>query len=41
VKRRLTRNCRLFDTDLFRRQIEAAYEKMWQTWAEGRPASAQ
>ena len=43
VKGRLTRNCPLFDTDFFRRQIEAAYEKMWQTWLEGkpRPASAQ
>jgi predicted O-linked N-acetylglucosamine transferase (SPINDLY family) len=41
VKKRLTRNCPLFDTDFFRRQIEAAYEKMWQTWLAGRPASAQ
>jgi predicted O-linked N-acetylglucosamine transferase (SPINDLY family) len=37
VKRRLTRNCPLFDTDFFRRQIEAAYEKMWQTWLAGKP----
>jgi len=41
VKKRLTRNCPLFDTDFFRHQIEAAYEKMWQTWLAGRPASAQ
>ncbi len=37
IKRRLTRSCPLFDTDFFRRQIEAAYEKMWQTWLEGKP----
>jgi predicted O-linked N-acetylglucosamine transferase (SPINDLY family) len=37
VKQRLTRNCPLFDTDLFRRRIEAAYEKMWQTWLAGKP----
>jgi predicted O-linked N-acetylglucosamine transferase (SPINDLY family) len=39
VKRRLTRDCPLFDTDLFRRRIEAAYEKMWQTWLAGKPAA--
>jgi predicted O-linked N-acetylglucosamine transferase (SPINDLY family) len=37
VKKRLTHNCSLFDTDLFRRQIEAAFEKMWQTWLAGKP----
>jgi len=37
VKQRLTRTCPLFDTDFFRRQIEAAYEKMWQTWLAGKP----
>jgi predicted O-linked N-acetylglucosamine transferase (SPINDLY family) len=37
VKKRLTRRCPLFDTDFFRRQIEAAYEKMWQTWLAGKP----
>ena len=37
VKKRLTHNCPLFDTDLFRRQIEAAFEKMWQTWLAGKP----
>jgi predicted O-linked N-acetylglucosamine transferase (SPINDLY family) len=37
VKKRLTRNCPLFDTDLFRRRIEAAYEKMWQIWLAGKP----
>jgi predicted O-linked N-acetylglucosamine transferase (SPINDLY family) len=41
VKRCRTRSCPLFDTDFFRRQIEAAYEKMWQTWLARRPASAQ
>jgi predicted O-linked N-acetylglucosamine transferase (SPINDLY family) len=37
VKKRLTRNCPLFDTGFFRRQMEAAYEKMWQTWLAGKP----
>lgn len=32
VKAKLTRNCPLFDTDLFRRNIEAAYLRMWQIW---------
>jgi len=35
VKRKLTRNCPLFDTDLFRRGIETAYRKMWQAWRAG------
>ena len=32
VKQKLTRNSPLFDTDLFRRRIEAAYEEMWRVW---------
>ncbi len=35
VKRKLTRNCSLFDTDLFRRGIETVYRKMWQAWLAG------
>ncbi len=35
VKRKLTRDCPLFDTDLFRRRIESAYERMWQAWRAG------
>jgi predicted O-linked N-acetylglucosamine transferase (SPINDLY family) len=35
IKQRLTRNSPLFDTDLFRRRIEAAYEMMWQAWRAG------
>ena len=35
VKSRLTRNCPLFDTDLFRRTIETAYARMWQMWLAG------
>ena len=35
VKSRLTRNCPLFDTDLFRRNIEAAYIRMWDNWLAG------
>ncbi|MCX7280827.1 MAG: hypothetical protein NTX21_04590, partial [Alphaproteobacteria bacterium] len=31
-KSRLTRECTLFDTDLFRRHIEAAYQRMWGVW---------
>jgi predicted O-linked N-acetylglucosamine transferase (SPINDLY family) len=37
VKNRLSRNCPLFDTDLFRRNIEAAYLRMWQMWLAGEP----
>jgi predicted O-linked N-acetylglucosamine transferase (SPINDLY family) len=38
IKAKLTRNCPLFDTDLFRRHIEAAYSRMWDIWlAGGRP----
>jgi len=35
VKSRLSRNCPLFDTDLFRRNIEAAYLRMWEMWLAG------
>ncbi len=35
VKKRLTRNCPLFDTDLFRRNIETAYTRMWDNWLAG------
>jgi predicted O-linked N-acetylglucosamine transferase (SPINDLY family) len=35
IRQKLTRDCPLFDTDLFRRTIEAAYEKMWQAWLAG------
>jgi protein O-GlcNAc transferase len=30
----------LFDTDRFRRGIEAAYQRMWQSWQHGEPAKA-
>jgi predicted O-linked N-acetylglucosamine transferase (SPINDLY family) len=35
VKQKLTHNSPLFDTDLFRRHIEAAYEEMWRVWLAG------
>jgi len=35
VKSRLTRDCPLFDTDLFRKRIEAAYQQMWEAWQAG------
>ncbi len=35
IKDRLTRNCPLFDTDLFRRNIETAYARMWEQWRTG------
>jgi protein O-GlcNAc transferase len=36
VKTKLAKNkAKLFDTDLFRRNIEAAYEQMWQRWLAG------
>jgi predicted O-linked N-acetylglucosamine transferase (SPINDLY family) len=35
LKSRLTRNCPLFDTDLFRRSLEAAYGRMWDRWLSG------
>ena len=28
-------SCALFDTDLFRRNIETAYRQMWQRWLAG------
>jgi hypothetical protein len=34
VKKRLAHGC----PEIFRRQIEAACEKMWQTWLAGKPA---
>ena len=30
----------LFDTDRFRRGIEAAYQRMWEVWQRGEPAQA-
>jgi len=35
LKSRVTRNCPLFDTDLFRRNLETAYTRMWQIWLTG------
>ena len=35
VKSRLTRECPLFDTDLFRKRIEEAYERMWKACQAG------
>jgi protein O-GlcNAc transferase len=35
IKTRLTRKCPLFDTDQFRRHIEAAYLRMWEIWLTG------
>ena len=40
LKSRLTRNCPLFDTDLFRRNIEAAYIAMWERWLAGEKPEA-
>jgi predicted O-linked N-acetylglucosamine transferase (SPINDLY family) len=40
LKSRLTRNCPLFDTDLFRRNIEAAYIAMWERWLAGEKPTA-
>jgi predicted O-linked N-acetylglucosamine transferase (SPINDLY family) len=40
VKSKLTRQCPLFDTDLFRRNIEAAYLRMWEMWLAGEKARA-
>jgi predicted O-linked N-acetylglucosamine transferase (SPINDLY family) len=40
VKSKLTRQCPLFDTDLFRRNIEAAYLRMWEMWLAGERARA-
>jgi len=35
VKAGMTRDCPLFGTDLFRRNIEAAYLRMWEIWTAG------
>ncbi len=40
VKSRLTHNCPLFDTDLFRRHIEAAYLRMWEACRAGQKPQA-
>ena len=40
VKGRLARDCPLFDTDLFRRRIETAYERLWARWRAGEAAAA-
>ena len=40
IKARLTRNCPLFDTDLFRRHIETAYAHMWERWLAGEKPQA-
>jgi predicted O-linked N-acetylglucosamine transferase (SPINDLY family) len=40
VKSKLTRNCALFDTDLFCRNIEAAYIRMWEQWLSRGEAEA-
>ncbi len=40
IKAKLAKNrsiCALFDTDQFRRHIEAAYTQMWQRWLAGAP----
>jgi predicted O-linked N-acetylglucosamine transferase (SPINDLY family) len=43
LRRKLSDNretCALFDTDRFRRHIEAAYLRMWEAWRRGeRPSS--
>jgi predicted O-linked N-acetylglucosamine transferase (SPINDLY family) len=35
VRQKLTRSSPLFDTDLFRRRVETAYERMWRAWRAG------
>jgi protein O-GlcNAc transferase len=40
LKSQLTRNCPLFDTDLFRRNIEAAYIAMSERWLAGEKPAA-
>src|SRR5262249_13941325 len=43
VRERIARNRLthpLFDTDGFRRGIEAAYVRMWETWQRGEPPQA-
>jgi len=41
IRRKLAQNRRthpLFDTERFRRHLEAAYARMWDTWQRGQPA---
>jgi len=43
LRERLQRNRAshpLFDTDRYRRNLEAAYVRMWQAWQEGRTAES-
>ncbi len=43
VKAKLAKNkptCALFDTELFRKNIETAYMRMWQRWLDGKKAEA-
>jgi predicted O-linked N-acetylglucosamine transferase (SPINDLY family) len=43
IKSRLAQKrstCALFDTDRFRRNIEAAYTQMWRRWLAGEPAES-
>jgi predicted O-linked N-acetylglucosamine transferase (SPINDLY family) len=40
LKARLSHDCPLFDTGLFRRNIEAAYLRMWETWLAGEKAES-
>jgi predicted O-linked N-acetylglucosamine transferase (SPINDLY family) len=43
VRDTLARNrtsCTLFDTERFRRHIEAAYARMWDTFMRGEPAQS-
>ena len=40
IKAKLKRNCPLFDTDLFRRNIETAYLRMWEIFLAGAPPQA-
>jgi predicted O-linked N-acetylglucosamine transferase (SPINDLY family) len=40
IRGKLTRNCSLFDSDLFRRNLETAYTRMWMHWlAGGKPCA--
>ena len=34
---RQRKSCALFDTDRFRRGLEAAYSAMWESWQRGHP----
>ncbi|HEX4635534.1 MAG TPA: tetratricopeptide repeat protein [Rhizomicrobium sp.] len=40
VRASLTRDCPLFDTDSFRRNLEAAYIRMWDMWLAGKNPQA-